>query len=242
VTVPANEQRDALRWIIDNSFFDESYGLTPEILQKMTVQKWLDDGGISEAMQDATWPIHDRIAGIQSSVLTMIMNPTTLQRVFDNEYRTPADQDALTLPELLDTITTSVWSELDKAPSGKFTARKPMISSLRRNLQHAYVERMIDLTFPGAGSGEAYKPVSNLAMFKLRQLKDKIAGIVDDKSASTKLDPYTLAHLSEAKVRIEKALDASYVYDAANVGGGISSFMFGHTAAPQGAQQAPSEP
>ncbi len=230
--VPANQQRDALRWVIDNSFFDEAYGLTPEILQKMTVDKWLDEGGMAEARQEATWPIHDRIAGIQSSVLTMLMNPTTLRRVFDNEYRIPADQDALTLPELLDTISTSVWSELDKSPSGKFTARKPMISSLRRNLQREYVERMIDLTFPGAGSGEAYKPVSNLAMFKLRQLKDKLATFVDEKGKGSNLDPYTQAHLSEAKVRIEKALDASYVYNTGSAGGGLPFLMFGQGAAP----------
>jgi hypothetical protein len=240
--VPATQQRDALRWVIDNSFFDESFGLTPEILQKMTVEKWLDQGGMSEAMQDATWPIHDRIAGIQSAVLTMLMNPTSLRRVFDNEYRTPSDQDALTLPELLDTISTSVWSELDKTPSGKFTARKPMISSLRRNLQREYVERMIDLTFPGAGSGEAYKPVSNLAMFKLRQLKDKLASIVDEKGAANKLDPYTLAHLSEARVRIEKALDASYVYNAGSAGGGMSFLMFGQGGRPQTAEPKPGEP
>src|SRR5262249_27967812 len=80
--------------------------------------------------------------------------------------------------------------------------------------QREYVERMIDLIFPGAGAGEAYKPVSNLAMFKLRSLRDKLAGIVDDKSAAGKLDPYTLAHLSEARVRIEKPLAASYVYNA----------------------------
>ena len=225
--VPANEQRDALRWIIDNTFFDESYGLTPDLLAKMTVDKWLDQGGHAAAVQEATWPIHDRVAGIQASVLTMLMNPTTLRRVYDNEFRTPADQDALTLPELLDTISTSVWSELEKSPSGKFTARKPMISSLRRNLQREYVERMIDLTFPGAGSGEAYKPVSNLAMFKLRNLKEKLAGFVDDKGKGANLDPYTMAHLSEAKVRIEKALDASFVYNAASMGGSMPYLMFG---------------
>ncbi len=235
VVVPASQQRDALRWVIDNSFFDESFGLTTEILQKMTVQKWLDQGGGREAGEEATWPVHDRIAGVQSSVLTMLMNPSTVRRVFDNEYRVKADEDVLTLPEMLDTINSAVWSEIEKAPSGKFTARKPMISSLRRNLQREYLERMIDLTFPGAGSGEAYKPVSNLVVFKLRGLKDKLAKIVDDKGAASQLDPYTLAHLSEARVRIEKALDAGYIYNANAMGGGMTYYMFGQQ--PEGASQ-----
>ena len=233
--VPAESQREALQFIIDNSFLDESFGLTPELLAKMTVDKWMDVGGYRDAVQEPAWPIHDRIAGIQSSVLTMLMNPTTLRRVFDNEFRVASDQDALTLPEVLDTISASVWSELEEGKGsgkakgsdreGPFTARKPMVSSLRRNLQREYVERMIDLTLPGAGSGEAYKPVSNLVIFKLRTLKDRLAEIVDGKDASEKLDPYTLAHLTEAKVRIEKALDAGYVYNAGSMGGGMPFFM-----------------
>jgi len=229
VVVPAAQQRDALKWVIENAFFDESFGLTPELLQKMTVQKWLDQGGGRDAAEDATWPVHDRIAGIQSSALTMLMNPTTVRRVFDNEYRIKADEDALTLPEMLDTVHAAVWQEVEKNPSGKHTARKPLISSLRRNLQREYVDRMIDLTFPGSGSGEAYKPVSNLAMYKLRTLKDRLARLLDEKGVAANLDPYTIAHLTEAKTRIEKALDAGYTLNA-NSGGGMGGFfMFGQT-------------
>jgi hypothetical protein len=233
VVVPAAKQREALRWVIENSFYDEAFGLTPEITQKMTVQKWYDAGGRRELMEEATWPIHDRIAGIQSSVLTMLMNPTTVRRVFDNEFRVGADEDALTLPELLDTIHTAVWSELDKSRNGKYTARKPMISSLRRNLQREYLERMIDLTFPGAAAGEAYKPISNLTIAKLRNLRDRLAKIADDPS----LDPYTQAHLSEAKIRIDKALEAGYVYNAHAMGGGLSYLMFGNQPPAQPQQQ-----
>ena len=69
----------------------------------MTVDKWMDgDGARSALNNEPTWPVHDRIAGIQAAALTMLMNPTTLRRVYDNECRIPTDQDALTLPELLD--------------------------------------------------------------------------------------------------------------------------------------------
>ena len=53
---------------------------------------------------EATWPIHDRILGVQASALTRLMNPTTLRRVYDNELRLPEDVDTLTLPELLDAV------------------------------------------------------------------------------------------------------------------------------------------
>ena len=116
----------------------------------------------------------------------------------------------LTLPELLDTVSTAVWSELEKEPSGGYTVRKPYISSLRRNLQREHLDRMIDLTMPAAGSAEASKAISNLSVFRLRELARKIEQIIGEKGdKGRKLDAYSLAHLSEAKLRIEKALDAT---------------------------------
>ena len=160
----------------------------------------------------------------------MIMNPTTLRRVYDNELLIPSDQDALTLPEVMDTVANSIWSELDGSGTGRYTARKPMVSSLRRNLQREHLERLIDLCFPGAGDVEAYKPVSNLAIHKLRTLREKIAGVVDDKAKAGNVDAYTIAHLSEAKARIDKALDAGYTLNGGtNMTIGTLQLMFGQS-------------
>lgn len=221
-TVPAKDQRDALAWIIENSFRDAAFGLTPELLEKMTVEKWWDEGGMNDVMSDATYPIHDRLAGIQSSVMTMLVNPTTLRRVFDNEAVVPADQDAITLPEVLDTIQAAVWTELDKGVDSKYTARKPMISSLRRNLQKEHLDRMVDLTLPGAGFSEAYKPISALVRLRLQQTKDKIDAILKSSSKAADLDPYTLAHFTEASKRIEIVLNPQFIY---NQGGGMDPFL-----------------
>lgn len=227
--VPVQQQRDALNFIIGAAFKDEAFGLTPELLEKMTTDKWLDQGGMSEGMQEATFPIHDRIMGIQSSTLTMLLNPSTLRRVLDNEYRLKSDVDTLTLPELLDTISKSVFTELESGLSSG-SVRKPSISSLRRNLQREYIERLIDLTMPNAGSGEAYKAISNLSMMKLREINKKITGIIGEKGDKTgSLDAYTFAHLSEAKIRIEKALDAQYIYNQSSGGGGFGGLLFHNT-------------
>ncbi len=114
--VSADRQREALKFVIDVTFYDDAYGLTPDLLQYLTVDKWFDDGGIRGLMDDATWPIHDRILGIQASALTNLMNPVTLQRVYDNEFRVAAEEDALTLAELMDTITAAAWSEVNGTP------------------------------------------------------------------------------------------------------------------------------
>ncbi len=237
--VPAADQREALKFVIENAFRDEAFGLTPQLLERMTVDKWMDAGGGGDAFGESTYPIHDRIMGVQAAALTMLMNPTTLRRVFDNEYRVPADQDAVTLPEVMDAIALAIWTELDSTPGQKFTARQPMISSLRRNLQREYVERLIDLTLPGGASGGAGKAVATLSVAKLRQLKEKLGKFVDDKNGtSANLDPYTAAHLAEAKIRIDKALDAQYVYNANSFGGGgFPYFLFGRPAGGDGAGQ-----
>lgn len=218
--ISAEQQRRALKFVIDNVFNDEAFGLNADLLARMTVDKWWDDGGFSQIFQDNTWPVHDRILGIQASALTMIMNPTTLNRVYDNEFRVDASKDAVTLPEIMFTVSDAVWAELDKTISRNHTARQPMISSLRRNLQSEHLKRLIDLSMPNPRFGASGKAVSNLSVFKLREIKGKIDRIIERNAA--RLDPYTLAHLDESRVRIEKSLDAQFIYntDALNRGGG----------------------
>ncbi len=218
--VPVAAQRAALKFVIDNSFSDAAFGLTPDLLKHLSIDTWLDDGG--SFFDETTWPVHERIMAIQGSVLTYLLNPTTLKLTLDNELRTPADVDMLTLPELLDAIQTAAWSELDQPPAGGATARKPWISSLRRNLQREHVQRLIDLTMPESGFGAVHKPIANLAMVRLRALKDKLEPIVANASA---LDPYSLGHLAETKLRIEKALDAQYVYNIRDGGGGGQTIL-----------------
>jgi hypothetical protein len=219
--VSAEKQRKALAFVVENSFSDAAFGLSPELTQSMGLDKWLDDRLAFSS--EATWPIHDRVMGIQASSLTMLMNPTTLKRVYDNEMRVPLDEESLTLPELLTTISTAVWSELDKKPKGTFTVRKPMISSLRRNLQREHLQRLIDLTLPGGGSSAASRTISMLAAEHLRQNLKKIEAT--QMAAADRHDAYTTAHLSQAKSRIEKALDADYLLNPSK-GGGSGGGLF----------------
>jgi hypothetical protein len=214
--VSAKDQRRALDFVIENSFYDSSFGLTPEMLQHMTTDKWWDSDEIFT--EESTWAVHDRIMGIQAAVLTSLLNPSTLSRVYDNEYIASSDKDVITLPELLDRLHQAIWSELKSPDERSFSARKPMISSLRRNLQREYLERMIDLSMPDPWGNVSHKPISNLALHELRQLRKEIETVLDDKEI--KLDSYTAGHLSEAKLRIEKATDAGYIYNAAQIGGG----------------------
>jgi hypothetical protein len=226
--VSAKDQRAALKFVIDNSFLDESFGLTPEMLRHMSADRWWDEG----LLEDSTWPVHERIMGIQASVLTALLNPTTVSRVYANEMYTPADDDMITLPEMLEMLNTAIWTEVnDPKPEGS-SARKPAISSLRRNLQREYIERLIDLSMPDQWGSAAHKPISNLALNVLRAMQEQLGALL--KESASRFDPYTKAHLAEAKLRIDKALDAIFIYNAPASGGSTQIIIMGNdTAAAQ---------
>jgi hypothetical protein len=87
-----------------------------------------------------------------------------------------------------------------------------MITSMRRNLQRELVDRLIDLAQPGGDKSAAAKPISNLAMMHLRQLKKEIEGAL--KADAAVLDAYSKAHLEDAQMRITKALEAPFIFNA----------------------------
>lgn len=234
--VPAATQREALAFVLESTFRDDAFALSPELLSRLT--KDFFDDSFSQMTGDPAWPVHDRILSMQSSALTQLMNASTLRKVYDNEFRVAADQDAFNLPELLNGIRSEIWTELGKKLDKQCTARQPMISSLRRNLQREHLERLIDLTLPGNGSAAAYKAISNLCTKQLRDLNDQIVQCIKDNSKS--MDPYTESHLAEASQRITKALDAGYVYNQqTGPAGGIIQLILGES--PEQADEKPKD-
>ena len=139
--MPAEAQRDALNFVIESTFRDEAYALSPELLARLTKDFFAGFGS------EPTWPVHDNILSMQASTLTQLMNSTTLRRVYDNEFMPPADQDALTLPELLDGITSEIWSELERSvvihgdlePSGASCSELERSGTIWSNLERSAV-------------------------------------------------------------------------------------------------------
>ncbi|MEQ8767617.1 MAG: zinc-dependent metalloprotease [Planctomycetota bacterium] len=214
IPVPASQQRAALDFIIEETFDDDSFGLTTELLQHMTSSKW----GYQAASAD--WQVHDTVMGLQASALTMIMNPTTLRRVYDNEVRAGKGQDVFSLPELMEKVRGAIWKELD-SHAGTMSANEPMISNLRRGLQRQHVYRLIDLTEPGEFAGAASLAISTLALQHIRELHEKI-----DSMSLDSLDAYTKAHLNDIKTRLEKALAVQYTMPVGGGGNSLGGMIF----------------
>lgn len=139
--------------------------------------------------------------------MSQLLNPTTLRRVYDNEIRIDENEEALTLFDIMDSVSKAVWKEVEKAPKGKFDERKPAISSLRRNLQAEHLDRLVDLAKSSRRSSAAMKPIANLASMTLRDLQEKVEKASENKS----LDAYSRSHLQDAAIKIQKWMDAQYV-------------------------------
>ncbi len=205
--VPAQKQRRALRIIIDNSFEDGALGLTPDLVRHMGKEYYWDPAGINELMGDPSMTVHDLVGAVQAFALTMAINPTTLRRVYDNEYRTAGQDDVFTLAELVTTVSDAAWRECAGAKKGSYDVGAPMISSFRRNLQREHADRMIDLALLDT-SGPALRTISTLATSELRRIDSMC-----ERALAAGPDAYTSAHLQDVRESIGRALEAAYVID-----------------------------
>ncbi|MDZ4755589.1 MAG: zinc-dependent metalloprotease [Phycisphaerae bacterium] len=192
-------QRAALKFVIEHAFRDEAYGLSPDLVNKMSLEKW---GGPGQSQ--SAWPINDQVSATQSLALTLLVNPEVLSRVLDNEARTKPGEDALTLPELMKSLNEEIYKELGNGTRGSYSDRNPMITQFRRNLQADYTDRLIRI---GTGNAAMPRTVRQQALYQLEQLKVKLDGAVK----AGGLDGYSAPHLSDMQKRVQKALDAVYL-------------------------------
>jgi hypothetical protein len=136
----------------------------------------------------------------------------------------PAEQDAFTIPELFEKLTRAIWSEVDNPEAKVYTNRAPLISSLRRNLQHEYVGELVNLALED-DSGWSPQSARTQAAYQLEKLRERINTVL---ARQLSLDDYSRAHVMRTAKRIEKALEASYTRNSGSGGGG-GVIIFGAT-------------
>jgi Met-zincin len=209
---PFSLQRDVMTMLEDKVFSDKPYSLPPETWNLLGTLHWSHWGQEPPTRRD--FGIHDFVLGQQLSILSSLLSPTSLTRLYDAELKASPDVDVVTGAEVIQRLTKSIFSELDTVRAGDFTNRKPAISSLRRNLQRAYFERLSDLAMRKGG---APADCQSIAFLELTNLAARIDATL---KSPAKLDPYTLAHLTEMQSRIKKVLEASMTLGGGAGGGG----------------------
>jgi len=198
--VPVERQREALALLEEQVFSDKPFSFPPDLYNQLAASQW-DHWG-TQVVERGDYPVHDIILMWQDRIASKLLSPLTLSRLHDSELKLAADADALTAAELIERLTKAVYSEVDTLKTGEFTNRKPAISSLRRNLQRAYLQRMSQLAL-----GQTMSPADceTVAFAEMGRLKTRIDSML---TGEAKLDSYSRAHLEETSARITKVLDA----------------------------------
>lgn len=203
VLVPADKQREAVRLVSDKVLSGAVFNFPPELLTKLAPGRW-GHWGSNDFDPWMEYHLHDRLDLVMRMALLPLFNPFTLTRLHDMEAMYPADQQPYTLAEHIRSLTGTVWSELDKPLTKKFTDRDSFIPSVRRGLQRAYTQQLAELVLGPAGQ---MVPADANALMRMtgEDLHAKIVKII----ANDNIDDASRAHLLDVQRRLRKALDAS---------------------------------
>ena len=200
VVVPVDKQRASMDLLVENVFSDEPFQFPPELYNHLAATNWSHWG--MHYLDRPDYPAHLVVQMWQDRILQQLMSSLTLERLHDSELKVPADQDAFTTAELIERLTKAIFSETEKIEGENFTNRKPAISSLRRNLQRQYLQRLSYLAMGLTGAPEDCETV---AYSQLVGLQGKIDSVL---KGNAKLDTYSRAHLEETSSRIQKVVEA----------------------------------
>ncbi|MBW4635682.1 MAG: zinc-dependent metalloprotease [Iphinoe sp. HA4291-MV1] len=195
VPVPLEKQRQVLTILHEYTFAEDAFRFSPQLLNQLAPSRFLHWGNpIPVSRLD--YPIHERILYIQRVILRTLLNGDRLNRLRDIELKTLPGQ-ALTIPELFDTLQKDIWTEVFNSKS------HISISSIRRSLQREYLNILLEMVLR-----TTYVPEDGrtIAWYELHQLLKAIDASLKQQGGN--LDIYTLAHLEETSDRITKALNA----------------------------------
>jgi len=191
--VPRERQMEALAFLVDHGFSQEAFALPPDVLRQFGANRWSHWGSdMTFSGGRIDYPYATEVLDLQRTLLNQITTPALFARIRDAEMKYGQDQ-VVTIPELMDALGAAVWSELADGTS---------VPAMRRDLQRAHLERLIELVTDAPGGTPA--DARAVARMSLQGLADDL----DSALGRAGLDAYTRAHLNESLVRAERALEA----------------------------------
>ena len=191
--VPAATQRRALALLADRLFSEKSFQIPAALINKLAPERFPTFEGTIWSSARIDLPVHGMILQMQSAPLDRLYDPVTLSRIQDTEMHFVPPEKPFTMIEMFTTLRGAIWSELENGRT---------ITSMRRNLQRAHLNRLIQLAVaPGDGTPE---DATTCARADLKSILRGCERVL----ARPGLDPMTRAHLDETKDRITTTLAA----------------------------------
>ncbi|MEP0841291.1 MAG: zinc-dependent metalloprotease, partial [Phycisphaerae bacterium] len=209
-------QREVVKTLAATVFNDDYFKIDAGLLNDLGPSRWSD--WASPMLLRVDYPIHQVVGTLQSYSLLALCTPQGLQRVYDAELKSTAE-DKFTAAELILSVRKAIWGNLEAPGEKKYSDTEPMISSIRRNLQAQHLRLL--LATADATPGALTSPdLQNMVRFALRDLSQQIGALLaaTKRGDGSRLDFATRAHLTECKSQIDRVLDAPQVKMA---GGGI---------------------
>jgi hypothetical protein len=190
--VPREKQLEALEFLVEFGFSQDAFELPSEVLQQFGANRWSHWGSDLTFSGRIDYPYHTEVLDLQRALLDQITTSMVFARIRDAEMKF-GDTEVLTIPELLESLSDAIWSEVRAGTS---------VPSMRRDLQRAHLDRMIALVTDAPGGMPA--DARSVARMTLEDLGNDLQAAL----GSRDLDAYTRAHLNESRVRVERALAA----------------------------------
>lgn len=193
--VKGEEQRAALKLIVDELFDAGKLTINGDLLRHLGAYRW-GHWETDQFDEQIVFSYPRAIRRQQLRILLQLFNPTTLRRVEQTPLMAEKGDKPLTMVELFTTVGDAVWSET----KGEAKA----IGLLRRNLQRLHLDMLV-FTMLGDIDGLA-GDARTLAWDELRRTGEAIKA----KLAQGGLEAMTAAHLREAEARCAAAIKARF--------------------------------
>ena len=206
VNVPAAQQRAALAFLAEAAFGERAYRFRPALLSRLAADRWMHWGAAPASDGRIDFPVHEWATTQQGSLLGQLLDPAVLARLRDAELRAEPGEATVGLPELFASLTAAIWAETGAGARTRLV-RPRNVTSVRRDVQRLYLNALIQMAVsPAAGTPEDARALARVTLAGL-------GGDIDRALAVPRpdMDAYTRAHLTDARDRISRALDAQMI-------------------------------
>ena len=206
VNVPAAQQRAALAFLADAGFGERAYRFRPALLSRLGTDRWMHWGVSPGADGRPDFPLLDWATTQEGSLLGQLLDPAVLARIRDAELRAEPGEATVGLPELFGSLTQAIWAEAGAGVRTRLVQPRN-VGAVRRDLQRLYLNALIQMAVsPAPGTPEDARALARMTLAGL-------GGDIDRALTGSRpeMDAYTRAHLTDARERISRALDAQMI-------------------------------
>ncbi|MDR2644296.1 MAG: zinc-dependent metalloprotease [Planctomycetaceae bacterium] len=204
--VDAKTQRESVDFLCKTVLAPGSFSIPADLYNKFGEEIWLNDGRMTRA---ASFDIRELFLDVRLEILSMLVSPYTLARMYDAQFRLGNNDDVFTVEELFDLLSKTIFNELDSIGKGSnFSNKKPAIDIQQRDLQNTYVFLLSLYTLYEQILSDSVTTPTNAQPITKNQLIVLSKKIDEVLKSNAKLDVGSRLHLENTKAQIEKTLNS----------------------------------